>query len=348
MTDDAPMIDPSTIDLSTDYVGLKLKNPLVPSASPLSRDLDMARRLEDAGAAALVMYSLFEEELRVEDIMAERFLMGGGIGHGEAEGFLPDRGAFSGGLDAYLEQLVRLKSALDIPVIASLNGVSLNGWVDLGRELDRAGADALELNVYHIATEPDMTSEAVEGRYLLLLSELRSAVKLPIIMKLSPYFSSLPNFVAMLEAGGAHAVALFNRFYQPDIDLDTLRLAHRLTLSHPDEALLRIRWLAVLHGRTRLGLAASGGVHGPEQALKMLLAGADVVHLASCLLQHGPARLTEILDGMRRWMEQHDYASVAQLKGSMSQRRLPDPGALARLGYLHVLDSYSPPPGIRF
>lgn len=334
------------IDLSTDYVGLKLKNPLVPSASPLSRSLDTALRLEDAGAGALVMYSLFEEELHAEDAMAERFLLHSGLGHGEADGFLPDHGAYQSSLEQYLEQLQRLKQRLEIPVVASLNGVSLSGWVELGRELQQAGADALELNVYHVAAEIGQVGEAVEARYLDLLNELRGVVTLPIIMKLSPYFSSLPHFVRELERGGARGVALFNRFMQPDIDLDTLRMVDQLHLSSPEEALLRIRWIAILHGRTPLTLAATGGVHGYEEAMKLLLAGADVVHLASCLLQHGPGRLTQILADMQHWMAEKEYESVRQLKGSMSQKNLPDPSVLARASYIRVLDSFTCRPGV--
>ncbi|NWG86021.1 MAG: dihydroorotate dehydrogenase-like protein [Hydrogenophilaceae bacterium] len=334
------------VDLSTEYLGLRLKNPLVPSASPLSKSLGKARQLEDAGAAAIVMYSLFEEELRVEEAMAERFLLHPELGHGEASGFLPSMGHFWNVLDRYLEQIQRLKESLDIPVIASLNGISLGGWVDLGIELQRAGADALELNVYHIAANAEDSSEAVEQRYIELLKELRHAVSLPIVMKLSPFFSSLPNFIRRLEAAGANGVALFNRFYQADIDLDSLAMADKLHLSTPDDALLRLRWIGILHGRTRLNLAATGGVHGSEEALKMLLAGADVVHLASCLLQHGPERLSEILRGIEAWMVEREYASVSQLRGSMSQRNLPDPAAYARASYVRVLDSYSPPPGV--
>ena len=334
------------IDLSTDYLGLKLKNPLVPSASPLSRNLDTALRLEDAGAAALVMYSLFEEELRTEDAMLDRFLLHADLGHGEADSFLPGHGEFRGGLERYLEHLQCLKSRLAIPVVASLNGVSLSGWVELGRALQQAGADALELNVYHVAAEMLEPGEAVEARYLGLLRELRSVVSLPIVMKLSPFFSSLPHFVKQLEDAGANGVALFNRFYQPDIDLDNLYVVDQLHLSYPDEALLRIRWLSILHGRTGLTLAATGGVHSHEEALKLLLVGADVVHLASCLLEHGPARLTQILHDMEHWMTAREYTSVAQLKGSMSQKNLSDPTAMARASYLRVLDSYSPRPGV--
>lgn len=331
-----------TIDLSTEYVGLRLKNPLVPSASPLMRDMDTVLRLEDAGAAAVVMHSLFEEELLAEEEQAVRFLLHGSLGHAEAECFLPDHGSWQSGLDAYLEQLTRLKRRLEIPVVASLNGTSLSGWVELGRELERAGADALELNVYHIAADPLVSGQAVEGRYLNLLTELRAQVKLPIVMKLSPYFSSLPFFIRELERAGADGVALFNRFYQPDIDLEHRIISHQLHLSRPEEALLRIRWLAILHGRVGLTLAATGGVHSHAEALKMLLAGADVVHLTSVLLQHGPARLGEILEQMRRWLQEKEYASVRELKGSMSQKHLPDPSALERANYVRILQSYVP------
>jgi len=334
------------IDLSTHYLGLKLKNPLVPSASPLSKDLDMALRLEDAGAAALVMYSLFEEELRAEEAMLDRFLLHADLGHGEADGFLPDVGDFKGGVERYLEHLTRLKSRLEIPVVASLNGVSLSGWVELGRSLQQAGADALELNVYHVAAEMLESGVGVEARYFSLLRELRSVVSIPIVMKLSPFFSSLPHFVKQLELAGAQGVALFNRFYQPDIDLDRLCVVDQLHLSYPDEALLRIRWLSILHGRTHLTLAATGGVHSHEEALKLLLVGADVVHLASCLLEHGPARLTQILLDMEHWMSEREYVSVEQLKGSMSQKNLIDPAAMARSSYLRVLDSFSSRPGV--
>jgi len=333
------------IDLSTHYLGLKLKNPLVPSASPLSKNLDMALRLEDAGAAALVMYSLFEEELRAEEAMLDRFLLHADLGHGEADGFLP-AAEFKGGVERYLEHLTRLKSRLEIPVVASLNGVSLSGWVELGRSLQQAGADALELNVYHVAAEMLESGAAVEARYFSLLRELRSVVSIPIVMKLSPFFSSLPHFVKQLELAGAQGVALFNRFYQPDIDLDRLCVVDQLHLSYPDEALLRIRWLSVLHGRTHLTLAATGGVHSHEEALKLLLVGADVVHLASCLLEHGPARLTQILLDMEHWMSEREYVSVEQLKGSMSQKNLIDPAAMARSSYLRVLDSFSARPGV--
>lgn len=334
------------IDLSTDYVGLKLKNPLVPSSSPLSKKLDTVLRLEDAGASAIVLHSLFEEELRAEEAMAERFLLHADLGHGESEGFLPDHGDFKNCLDCYLDHLRQLKARLEIPVVASLNGVSQSGWLELGKELQQAGADALELNIYHVAADADAPGEAVEARYISLLAELRGVVNIPIIMKLSPFFSSLPHFVQQLEHAGARGISLFNRFYQPDFDLDSLRMVDQLHLSYPDEVLLRVRWIAILHGRTSLTLAATGGVHACQEAIKLLLAGADVVHLASCLLQHGPERLAEILANLERWMGEREYTSVAQLKGSMSQKKLPDPGAVERASYLRVLDSYAPAAGV--
>jgi dihydroorotate dehydrogenase (fumarate) len=294
----------------------------------------------------MVLHSLFEEELRAEDAMAERFLLHADLGHGESAGFLPDHGDFKNCLDCYLDHLRQLKARLEIPVVASLNGVSQSGWLELGKELQQAGADALELNIYHVAADADAPGEAVEARYISLLAELRGVVNIPIIMKLSPFFSSLPHFVKQLEHAGARGVSLFNRFYQPDFDLDSLRMVDQLHLSYPDEALLRVRWIAILHGRTSLTLAATGGVHACQEAIKLLLAGADVVHLASCLLQHGPERLAEILANLERWMGEREYTSVAQLKGSMSQKKLPDPGAVERASYLRVLDSYAPAAGV--
>ncbi|GLT24519.1 dihydroorotate dehydrogenase [Zoogloea oryzae] len=334
------------IDLSTTYLGLPLKNPLVPSSSPLCKHLDSVLQLEDAGAAAIVLHSFYEEELIAEDAMADRFLLHAELHDGESAGFLPDHGSYESAIDRYLEHLRRVKARVGIPVIASLNGVTPSGWVDLGRELEAAGADALELNVYHIAADPNETGDAVEARYLALLTELKRTVAVPVVMKLPPFFASLPNFVRRLEAGGAAGVSLFNRFFQPDIDLDSLEMVDRLELSSPDEALLRIRWIAILRAQTRITLAATGGVYGYQEALKLLLAGADVVHLASCLLEHGPARLTQILHDLRAWMADREYESVAQLKGSMCQANLRDASSLARQSYIRVLDSFTPRPGV--
>ncbi len=329
------------VDLSTEYLGLKLKNPLVPSASPLSRSVGKARALEDAGASALVMYSLFEEEMRAESVEMERRLIDQAILQATAAGLKADNFCYRSGLDLYLEQVTALKASLDIPVIASLNGIGMTSWVEVGRELEKAGADALELNVYYIAADASQSPETIEGRFLYLLKSLREAVTLPIAMKISPYFCALPAFVQKLEAEGAGAVVLFNRFFQPDIDLDTLAPADQHMLSGPNERLLAMRWISLLYGRGGIDLAGNGGVYTWQDAVKMLLAGADVVNLTSALLQHGPGRLTEILLGITAWMEAKGYDSLTQFKGSLSQQPWTDTSALAREGYVMMLDNYA-------
>ena len=334
-------------DLTTTYLGLKLANPLVPSASPLARDLDTAKWLEDAGASALVMNSLFEEEIYSEEEQAARFIGQQQIGHAEAQSFLPTPAKYSSKLEDYLKQLQALKSALDIPVIASLNGVSLSGWVNHGKDLQEAGADALELNVYYVAADPDESSNDVENRYVDLLRELKRHVTIPITMKLSSQFSSVTRMVKLLEEAGADGVALFNRFYQPDIDLDTLTVEPSLELSTSMEALLRIRWVAILYGRVKLSLAVTGGIHTTEDVLKAMLVGADVTHMCSALLHHGPALVGEVLKGIDRWLEEKEYDSLAQLKGSVSQQNAVDPAAYVRANYISVLDSYVSPNGVR-
>jgi len=335
------------VDLSTQYLGLKLDNPLVPSSSPMSRDLAQAKRLEDAGAGALVMHSLFEEEVRYEQEQMLRFLDHQMLGHGEADSFLPEPVGYTAALDAYLEQLAALKRELSIPVIASLNGVSLDGWVEHGRELQQAGADALELNVYYIAADPAQSGEAVEQRYVELLRELKQVVALPVTVKLGSQFSSLPHFIARLKDAGADGVSLFNRFYQPDIDLESLAVQPRLHYSDSHESLLRVRWVAMLHGRVDLSLAVTGGFHTAEDALKALMAGSDVVHMCSALLEHGPEWLTQVKMAMLAWLESHEYESIAQLKGSVSHQHARDPAAYERANYLNVLDSHTPPGGVR-
>lgn len=334
------------MDLRTTYVGLELKNPLVPSASPLPRSTDTAKRLEDAGAAAIVMYSLFEEEIEHDQAVMDSYLQQQSLGHAEASSFLPVHGDMPSKQERYLEQLQRLKQCLEIPVIASLNGTTPGGWIEHGTALEEAGADALELNVYYVAGDIALSGAEVEQRYLDLLTELRRHVSLPIIMKLSPQFSSVANMVHRLEQAGADGVSLFNRFYQPDIDLDSLRIAPQLHLSSSAESLLTMRWIAILFGRVKLTLAATGGVHTHEDALKMLLAGADVVHLCSTLLLHGPRRLGEILRGMERWLEASPYESVEQAKGVLSQRHAADPAAYARANYLQLIDSFLPEVGL--
>ncbi|MBP5986473.1 MAG: dihydroorotate dehydrogenase-like protein [Azonexus sp.] len=334
-------------DLSTTYLGLPLKNPLVPSSSPLSHDLDAILHLEDAGAAAIVMHSLFEEDVRHDEQMIDRFLVHPET-FGEAAGHLPFGHDYQSRLDGYLEQIQRLKSRLAIPVVASLNGSSLSGWVELGKEMQAAGADALELNAWYMPSDPKVSGEAIEDHHISLLQELKTAVTIPVGMKLSPFFSSLPHFVHQAETSGAAGISLFNRFFQPDIDLETLSVVDRVQLSSSADTLLAMRWIAILRGSTSISLAATGGVHTAEDALKLLLAGADVVHLASALLKRGPQALSEMLVGITRWLEAREYASVAQLKGSLSQQNSPNPSAFARAAYLHALDSFTPPDGVRY
>ena len=334
------------VDLTTEYLGLKLANPLVPSASPLSKDLDSALRLEDAGASALVMYSLFEEKIEAELQQMERFFYGQALGHGEADTFHPVPDTIKTYQEQYLENLHKLKTCLSIPVIASLNGSSLGGWIEYGQSLQQAGADALELNIYHVAANPEESSETVENRYLDILRELRSRVSLPLTLKLSPQFSSPIHFAQRLQTAGANGIALFNRFYQPDIDLETLQVTPRLELSTSAEALLRIRWTALLYSRVKLSLAVTGGFHQTPEVLKALLAGADVVHLCSALLEHGPDRLTDILDELAQWLIAHEYESIQQLKGSVSWQHAINPSDYERANYVQILDGYSHSSGV--
>lgn len=334
-----------TIDLSTNFLGLALKNPFVPSSSPLSKQLDTARKLEDHGASAIVMYSLFEEEIEAEGGVAQR-LQEQAIGHGEADSYLPVHDDLPGPRDKYLEQLRLLKESLEIPVIASLNGISPGGWVRHARALEQAGADALELNVYFVAANIDEDGNAVERRVLDTLMQLRREVRLPLSVKLSPQFSAIGNLVRNIEQAGANGVALFNRFYQPDIDLDDLQLDQTLHLSSSADALLAMRWIAILHGRVGLSLAATGGVHTAEDAIKLLLCGADATYLCSALLTAGPGRLAELIKGVTAWLEEHEYESVEQLKGSLSQQNSPDPGAFERGNYISLLSSYRVPSSV--
>ena len=328
------------IDLSTEYLGLKLTNPLVPSSSPLTGNLDSAKRLEDAGASALVLPSLFEQAIEYEQKQLEQFVHSQALGHYEAQSYQPVPEDYTSELDNHLERIQQFKAALDIPIIASLNGISTSGWIDTGKELQQAGADALELNVYYIAADPDTSSEDVENRYLQLLTELRQHVSIPITMKLSSQFSSVANMVLKLQQAGAHGVSLFNRFYQPDIDLETLRIKPQLELSTPSESLLRIRWIALIRGRIDISLAATGGFHNADTIIKALLAGADVTHLCSVLLQYGPGHIDTLKTLITEWLEEHEYESVAQMKGSVSRSCAINPAALEHSNYLDVIKSY--------
>jgi len=336
------------VDMSTQYLGLNLKNPLVPSASPLSKNLDSAKRLEDAGAAAIVMHSLFEENIAQEEDNLARFFHQQSLGHGESDSFHPVPDDYHSHEDKHLQQLQQLKAGLDIPVIASVNGSTPGGWLECARVLEQAGADALELNLYYIAANAEEDAQAVEDRYVDTLLALKQQVSIPITMKLSSQFSAFANIARRFDQAGAQGLVLFNRFYQPDIDLETLEVVPALELSSAAESLMRVRWIAILYGRVSCSLAITGGVHGRDDVLKALLAGADVTHMCSALLRHGPGHLAIVLQELERWLEEKEYESIAQLKGSISQQHAPDPAAFARANYVDVLESFKSPPGVRY
>ena len=322
------------MDLTTPYLGLTLKNPLVPAASPLSRSLDQARQLEDAGAGALIMYSLFEEVVAAE---RESLLR---VGH-RSDMDPGTAGDFPGELDQYLEQVAALKASLEIPVIASLNGITPGGWIEHAREIEDAGADAIELNVYYVAADITETGADVERRYLDLVHAVKENIRVPINVKLSPAFSSVAHMVSKLDEAGADGVSLFNRFYQSDIDTKTLRLVPTLHPSTSNDALLAMRWIAILYSRTELSLGATGGVHTADDVVKFLLAGADVVHLCTSLLQQGPDHLTTVLDGLVAWMERQEYDDLDLMRGRVSQLAVADPAEFERANYVNVIDKHS-------
>ena len=328
------------IDLTTNYLGLTLKNPLVPSSSPLTGNLDDAKRLEDAGAAAIILPSLFEESVHSEQKQLEKYVHSQALGHCEAESFQPVPEDYNSELDNYLEHLQSLKTALNIPVIASLNGISNSGWIDFGKEMMLAGADALELNVYYVAVDPEQTGEQVENQYIQLLTRLNEQISIPVSMKLSSQFSSLANMVTKLQASGANGIVLFNRFYQPDIDLETLKVTPHIELSSPIESLLRIRWIALLRSRVDLSLAASGGFHNIESIIKVLLAGADAVYLCSVLLNNGPDYCAELLQQLENWLVEKEYDSIKQMQGSVSQSCAIEPAAYEHSNYVNLIKSY--------
>lgn len=326
--------------LKTTYMGLELKNPLIPSASPLSREVDTVKQLEDAGAPAIIMYSLFEEQIHHEANELDHFLSHGTDSFAEALSYFPEPEDFRRGPDEYLEHIQKLKTAVDIPVIASLNGISIGGWIDQAHKMETAGADGLELNVYYLPTDLTRTSESVENLYVDILKAVKGKVRIPVSMKLSPYFSSLPAFAKRLVDNGVDALALFNRFYQPDINLENLEIELNLHLSSSDESRLPLRWIAVLSAALNTSFGATTGVHTAEDALKLLLVGADVTMMCSALLKNGPPHLTAMLNDLIAWLDEHEYESVAQLKGSMNYRNIADPEALMRANYMKVLNSY--------
>ena len=328
------------MDLSTTYMGLKLKNPLVPSAGPLTSEVDSIRKLEDAGAAAIVLHSLFEEQISHEAEELNHLTRQGTESFAESLTYFPEAGDYRLGPDEYLEFIRKAKLAVGIPVIASLNGVTVGGWTDYARKMQDAGADGLELNVYYVATDPTLHAPDVENRYVQILKAVKSHVKIPVAIKLSPFFSATAAMCKRLDEAGANGLVLFNRFYQPDIDLDNLEVVPNLVLSTPHEMRLPLRWIAILHGHVKASLAATTGIATGQDALKMLMAGADVAQLCSVLLRRGPAELKKILTDMQTWMEEKEYESVRQLKGSMSQKAVADPSAFERANYMKALASY--------
>jgi len=330
----------TSLDLTTRYLGLKLKNPLVASASPLSKRVDMVRRLEDGGAATVVMYSLFEEQITHESQELDHYLERGTHSYAESLSYFPDLENYNLGPEPYLEHLQRVKSAVGIPVIGSLNGVSSGGWVEYAHKIEQAGADALELNIYYLPTDVGLSGAELEESYVQLVRDIRAKVKLPIAVKLSPFFTSIPNMAKRLVEAGANGVVLFNRFYQPDFDLDELKVVPDLDLSTSYELRLPLRWIAILYGHVAADFALTSGVHTAQDVLKAMMAGASVTMMASELLAHGPGRLGQIIAGIERWMEEHEYESIAQMKGCMSQRAVAEPAAFERANYMKALNSF--------
>lgn len=331
------------MDLRTTYLGLELKNPLVASPSPLARELANIRRLEDAGAAAVVLHSLFEEEINQESRALDRYLSDGTESFAEALTYFPEAPAYRAiGPDAYLEHIFRAKQAVDIPIIASLNGVSSGGWIRYAKEMEGAGADALELNIYYVPTRIDLSSAEVEQIYIDLVHDIRASITIPIAVKLSPYFSSTANMMHRLSNAGANGLVLFNRFYQPDLDLENLEVVPNLILSQSDEMRLPLRWIAILYGRISADLALTTGVHSAQDALKAIAAGANVAMMTSEVLLNGIGRFTEILAEMKLWLEEREYISIQELHGSLSQINVAAPAAFERANYVQIVKSYAP------
>jgi dihydroorotate dehydrogenase (fumarate) len=329
------------MDLSTTYMGLILPNPLVVSASPLCEDIDNIRKMEDAGAAAVVLHSLFEEQIDIESQDLSRQLDYAAESFAEALTYLPDMTGYNRGPEGYLNHLRQAKDAVGIPVIGSLNGTSPGGWVRYAREIEQAGADALELNIYFLPTDLDVSGAEIEERYCDLVRQVKETVRIPVAVKLSPYFSAMANMAQRLDRAGADALVLFNRFYQPDFDLEGLEVVPTLTLSSSQELLLRLHWVAVLYGGVRPDLAVTGGVHTAQDVLKAMMAGASVAMMTSALLKHGIGHLSHVRTELVRWMEEHEYHSIAQMQGSMSRRAAARPLAFERGNYMKVLRSYS-------
>ena len=330
------------MNLTTNYLGMTLKNPIVASSSPLSHTIDSIRRLEDAGAAAVVMYSLFEEQIGFDSYYVDYHLTQGTDSYAESISYFPDMQTYNVGPDAYLNLIRRAKETVDIPIIGSLNGASVGGWTDYATLIEDAGADAVELNVYYLPTNSQITGVDVESLYVDILTAVRQAVTIPVAVKLSPFFSSMSNMAHRLSDHGADGLVLFNRFYQPDFDLENLEVAPRLVLSNSDDLRLPLRWVAILYGRLNADLAITSGIHTSFDVIKGLMAGARVTMMASELLQRGIGRIGQVLDEVVAWLNEHEYESVMQMIGSMSQKHCAEPAAFERANYMKMLQSYRP------
>lgn len=328
-------------DLKTSYLGFALKNPLVASASPLSENVETVQQLEEAGIAAVVMYSLFEEQITHETLQLDHHLDYGTESFPEALTYLPQHGRYSVGPEKYLQHLSKLKEAVDIPIIGSLNGVSKGKWIEYAKRIQDAGADALELNLYNVPTDPGLSGSELEYMYINLVENIRTAIEIPLAVKLSPFFSAIPHMAKRLVDAGADGLVLFNRFYQPDYDLEALEVVPNLVLSSSEELRLPLRWIAILYGQVEADLALTSGVHTAVDVLKAMMAGAKTAMVASAILKHGISRVNEILANLENWMSEHEYTSIEQMQGSMSQQALGDADAYKRANYMKVLSSYS-------
>ena len=327
-------------DLSTTYLGLHLKNPLVASASPLSKKIERVKRLEEAGIAAIVMYSLFEEQIIHESLELDHYLTRGTDSYAEAMSYLPDSGTYTLLPDKYLAKVTELKKAVNIPIIGSLNGVSKGGWVRYAHRIQEAGADAIELNLYYIPTDPAITAQELEDAQIDLVADVKSSIKIPLAVKLSPFYTSLPNFTRRLVDAGADGLVLFNRFYQPDFDLEELKIAHTLDLSTSNDLRLPLRWISILHGQLNTDFALTSGVHTASDVIKAMMSGANITMIASELLRRGPERVPDILSELQTWINVHEYTSIKQMQGSMSQTSVAEPAAFERANYMKVLSSF--------
>ncbi len=335
------------MDLSTTYLGMKLRTPLVPSASPLSEDLDNIKRMEDAGASAVVLHSLFEEQLRTEREELFNHVMRGTHAFSEALTFFPEPASFQVGPEEYLNHIRKAKQSVRVPIMASLNGCSVGGWIDFAKQIEQAGADALELNIYFIPTEMEMSGREVEDVYLDIFKAVKSAVKIPVAVKLSPFFSSMARMAKRLDDAGANALVLFNRFYQPDVEVESLEVRSTVLLSTPQALRLPLTWIGILYGKIEADLAATSGIYTALDVIKMLMAGANVTMLCSALFRYGIPRITVIENGLRQWMEEHEYESVEQMRGSISQMKCDNPSAYERAQYIRALQTYKSENGIK-